>query len=81
MIKARMNTEHGPMVLLGLSGENISRLIAGEPIHVDLAALDLPTTLIAITYGKTERHIAAEWERHGLLPPGTASDIPEPRPT
>jgi hypothetical protein len=79
VIKARVNTNNGPMVLLGLSGENITRLVAGEPNHVDLAVLGLPATQIAITYGKTERHIAAEWEQNGLLPFGTASDLPEPK--
>lgn len=39
MIKATGRTGDGrPFVLLGLSGENVTRLMADEPITVDLAA-------------------------------------------
>ena len=46
MIKAASKTALGEHLLfLGLSGENITRLAAGEPIRVtsaDMAALGLP---------------------------------------
>lgn len=80
MIKARADLNGRPTVFLGITGENVTRLAAGEPILVDLAELGVPELQVVIMYGKTERHIAAEMERHGMLPAGTASDMPEPRP-
>lgn len=81
MIKARMEVGGKPMVLLGISAENVTRLVAGEPILLDLEELGLPPMQVVIMYGKTERHITAELERHGLLPPGSASDMAEPQPS
>ena len=52
MIKASSRTALGqPMLFLGLSGENVTRLAAGEPIRITtahLAQLGLPAT----TFGK-----------------------------
>ena len=78
MIKARsVGADGNPLVFLGLTGENVTRLAAGEPILIQLADLGLPSMQVALMYGKTERHITAQLERLGLLPPGTASDMPE----
>ena len=70
MIKAASKTALGEHLLfLGLSGENITRLAAGEPIRVtsaDMAALGLPPMVIAIHYGRTEEDIAADLEAHGV---------------
>lgn len=68
MIKARGPESHGkPMVILGLSGENMTRLMAKEPILLDLADLGLPPTMVAIVGGKTEDDIAADLREHGLI--------------
>lgn len=58
-----------PLLMLGLSGENITRLIAGEPIKIPaahLAELGLPQVEIAITYGRTEQAILAELKAHNV---------------
>ena len=64
MIKARMTTTAGkPVVFLGLSGENVTRLTAGEPIRVDQAAmaeLGLPGLEIVLAYGRTEDDIVKD---------------------
>lgn len=45
MLKARGQTGDGtPLVVIGLSGENMTRLMAKEPIQFDLAELGLPPT-------------------------------------
>lgn len=68
MIKATGVGPNGePVVLLGLSGENVTRLIAGEPIRLDLAELGLPPTMVVICYGRTEDALVAELRRHGLI--------------
>ena len=57
------------MLFLGLSGENITRLAAGEPILIrsaQLAELGLPPMVIAIHYGRTEDDIVAELKEHGV---------------
>lgn len=66
MIKAIVSDDRhpGPMVVLGLSGENVTRLVAGEPILIDLAQLGLPPQRVSIVYGKTEEAIVAELKTH-----------------
>ena len=70
MIKAAGKTGLGlPLLLLGLSGENVTRLTAGEPIRIqgaDMAALGFPPMEIVIHYGRTEREIVDELKAHGI---------------
>ena len=59
MIKARgVHADGQPVVILGLSGENLTRLAADEPISFDLADLGLPSRHVLIVYGRTEAEIA-----------------------
>lgn len=72
MIKMLTTTRRGkPLVVLGLSGENMTRLMAKEPILLDLADLGLPSTMVAIVGGKTEDDIAADLREHGLIAEAT----------
>ena len=70
MIKASSRTALGePLLFLGLSGENITRLAAGEPILISsaqLAELGLPPMVITIHYGRTEEDILDEVKEHGI---------------
>jgi hypothetical protein len=70
MIKAAGKTGLGlPLLLLGLSGENVTRLAAGEPILIrsgDMSALGLPPMEIVIHYGRTEAAIIEEMESSGV---------------
>lgn len=70
MIKTGSRTALGaPLLFLGLSGENVTRLIAGEPILIrpaQMAELGLPPMVVAIHYGKTEADILAEVKAHGI---------------
>jgi hypothetical protein len=71
MIRASSTTGLGmPLLFLGLSGENLTRLAAGEPIHIqaaDLQQLGLPAGMdIVIHYGRTEDAIASEIRAHGI---------------
>ena len=55
MIKAKATTPAGRQILmLGLSGENVTRLAAGEPIHSHLESVGFPGMDLVIAYGKTE---------------------------
>lgn len=55
MIKALMYTGSGePIVLLGLSAENMTHLMADEPIPINLADLGLAAQRIIIVGGATE---------------------------
>lgn len=70
MIKAGSRTALGePLLFLGLSGENVTRLAAGEPILIrsaQMAELGLPPMVVAIHYGRTEEDILAEAKAHGI---------------
>lgn len=78
MIKAAGKTGLGlPLLLLGLSGENVTRLAAGEPIRIQaghLAQLGLPQMEIVICYGRTEQDIADEIRAHGVTLHGFGED-------
>lgn len=54
MIKASGRAGDKPLVIIGLSGENMTRLMADEPIQFDLAELGLPSTIVVIVGGRTE---------------------------
>jgi hypothetical protein len=69
MIKAVGRTGLGrPLLILGLSGENVTRLMADEPISFDLAELGLPPMRVVIVGGRTEDAITEQLAEHGLLP-------------
>jgi hypothetical protein len=51
----------------GLSGENVTRLMANEPIRLNLADLDLPETVVVIVGGRTEGDIVKRLTAQGLL--------------
>jgi hypothetical protein len=71
MLKAGGRTGLGlPLLMLGLAGENVTRLAAGDPIRVtaaQMAELGLPPVEVVIDYGRTEGDIAARWRAAGLL--------------
>lgn len=68
MIKAQGRTGDGrPLVVIGLSGENVTRLMANEPILFDLAELGLPTTQVLIVGGRTETDILADLTANELI--------------
>lgn len=67
MITAVVQLSGRPLVVLGLSGENVTRLMADEPILIDLADLGLPPQKIAIVGGRTEDDIAADLKRHSHM--------------
>jgi hypothetical protein len=70
VIKAATRTALGqPVLFLGLSGENVTRLVAGEPIAItpqQLAELGLPPMQVVIHYGRTEQAILSELGAHGV---------------
>ena len=68
MIKAKIETNDGKKIaILGLSAENIKRLIAKNYVYIDEPALfDIP---IVIMYGITELDIADEI-KHSYLTKG-----------
>lgn len=61
--KGRGETRTGePVLLIGLTHENLSRLVADEPIMFDTAPLGLPAMKVAIMAGKTEADIAQHFQ-------------------
>jgi len=70
MIKGAMKTVFGqPVLFLGLTGENVTRLAAGEPIRVSTAQmreLGLPEVEVVLHYGRTEQDILDELAAHGV---------------
>lgn len=84
MIKALGRTGAGqPLLILGLSGENMTRLMAGEPIKIDTAQefanshIDVPSLQIAVIGGRDENAIVASLKQAGLITTDT-EDRSEP---
>lgn len=77
MIKG-LGSRHGkPVLIIGLSGENLTRLMAREPILMDAADLGLPPLQILIVAGRTEEDIAADLGQARLYvktPPSTSAE-------
>lgn len=70
MLKASGQTGDGrPLVVLGLSEENVSRLVAQKPVRLDLADVGLSPTEVVIVYGQTEADIEKKLAESGLLGP------------
>lgn len=77
MIKAAGRTATGkPLLILGLSGENMTRLMAGEPILIDTDQLGhafagIPSLSVLVVGGRTEESIYADLGRltgHASVP-------------
>jgi hypothetical protein len=64
MIKAAGQHNGRPMLVIGLSGENMTRLMAGEPILFDAEALGLPAMSVLVVGGRTEDAITADLRKH-----------------
>jgi hypothetical protein len=74
MIKATSKMKDGrPLLLLELSGENITRMLSTEPIKVNVGQLgdDMPEMEIVIFGGRTEEDLANQLKAAGLIGPGT----------
>jgi len=70
MIKARGKTQDGrDIIILGLSRENVNKLLEDQPIWVDTEAMGIPGGMhIAILGGETEEAIHADLSKHLKLP-------------
>jgi hypothetical protein len=82
VIRAAGKTALGvPLLYLGLAGENVTRLVAGEPIKISasyLAKLGLPPMEVWIVYGRTEDALLAELDEHGIT---TGARVTDERPS
>lgn len=64
MIKAGGTYEGDPLLILGLSAENYTRMLAGEPILLETGELGLPSMRVLLIGGRTEEAIAATLREH-----------------
>lgn len=70
MIKAKLRGYNGDReaLVLGLSGENVTRLAAGEPISAALEEVGFPGVDLVVVYGKTEEDVLRDIRRIGAGP-------------
>lgn len=77
MIKAVMTMKDGsPGLVLGLTKENVAKLRAGQPIHIEGKPLGLGIQII-VMYGDTPQQIVDQLREGGLEVP----DLPAEKPT
>ena len=68
VIKALGRTGDGrPLLVLGLDVDNITRMMANEPVTFDLAELGLPACQVMLVAGRTEAVIVSKLAAHGLI--------------
>lgn len=67
MITGKGTYEDKPMLLMGLSGENVTRLMAGEPIVLDGAKVGFDNLMVVLIGGETEGAMAAALTVHGFI--------------
>jgi hypothetical protein len=67
-----------PLLFIGLSDENLTRLRAGMPIRIpaDDPVARVATELV-IYHGATEVELTRELEQHGVLPAGASDKAAE----
>ncbi len=70
-IRARDNETGEPVIILGLSFANLSKLQQGKPMLVMCSDIEIPIQ-IAIVAGETEGAIIRDLIEAGLLPKETA---------
>ena len=71
MIQAHGKTGDGrPLMFIGLSEESVARLMADQPLQVDLERLGLGHGVIVIVGGITENAILEQFRSSGVMPAG-----------
>ena len=79
MMRAIAKTSTGPLIVAGLSEDNIARLKTGQPIKASLRSFgaDVDGSLV-IFYGKTEADMERDCRRLGLIDEKTQGSV-DPR--
>lgn len=73
MIRYRAEPEgRPPIVFLGLSDMNVTRLRAGQPIYIKADDAIKLGVEVVIYHGATEVDLTRELEDHGIVPAGSA---------
>lgn len=68
MIKFKAGGRGREVVGFGITARNVEMLKAGNPVIVHREEMNLPFDVM-IFYGETERDIANELKKHGLIDP------------
>lgn len=73
MIRASAKGDDGTThIALGLSRENVNRLVAGQPIRVTGASVNCPAiSTIIVFFGENEAVMAEDMREAGLIGPET----------
>ena len=69
MIRAALNTNKGPIGIIGINQANLSRLQAGMPLDIDIKAITPPGTKMGrliIHYAHTYVDVVQDMEEGGL---------------
>lgn len=70
MIRGRGVANGKPLLLLGIDGENMTRLVADEPILIrpkEMKDMGLPEMSILICYGKTLADVSVKLMAMGIV--------------
>jgi hypothetical protein len=77
MIKVVLkNPSNEPVVLLGITRDNVTQLELGRPIAFELADLGLPAGKGVIFFAETHQDLVTELRAHGV----PLGNLPDPEP-
>jgi hypothetical protein len=72
VIRAALQTNTGPIGMIGINDENLRRLKAGMPLDVDIKEITPPGTRInrmVIHYAHTYEDVVKDWTKEGIPVP------------
>lgn len=75
MLKAAGHDGDGQVLILGVDGENLTRLIAGEPMMVNAAEVGLPQMWVLLTGGTSVEQMAGDLRPAMTDPPRNKVEI------
>ena len=79
MIIAKGECDDGELILIGLSKQNIKKMLRGQPIYRNLSFAGIPYT-ITIMYGEDEVEMHRVLRAEGVVGPDTQM-MEAPKPT
>ena len=70
MIRATLDTDKGPVAIIGINAENMVRMRAGLPLQIDLKEITPPgkrINRVVVHYAETYEQVVRDMMQEGLL--------------
>lgn len=75
MIKVKLHSALGPVLILGLTDGNLAEIRNGNPVRVDGAEVGIVNLTVLVMAGETRADLFDQLRRLGLLSAGVAAQL------